>query len=63
MRTTLEIPEKLLKEAMGVSGAKTKSEAIRLALEQQINLAKRKRLLTFKGKIDLNISMDQLRSS
>ncbi|WP_232834939.1 type II toxin-antitoxin system VapB family antitoxin [Pleomorphovibrio marinus] len=33
MRTTLDIPEKLIKEAMKLTGAKTKSQLIREALE------------------------------
>ena len=61
MRTTLDIPEELMKEAMKVTGAKTKSQVIKEALEAQIKKAKRQRLLSFKGKIDLNVDLDTLR--
>jgi Arc/MetJ family transcription regulator len=61
MRTTLDIPEDLIDEAMKLTGAKTKSQLIKKALEEQINRIKRKKLITFKGKIDLNLDMDSLR--
>ncbi|MEQ8906153.1 type II toxin-antitoxin system VapB family antitoxin [Ekhidna sp.] len=62
MRTTLDLPEELIKEAMRMTGAKTKSALIKEALEAQINRIKRKRLLSFKGKIDLDIDLDSLRN-
>lgn len=62
MRTTLDIPEKLIDEAMRETGAKTKSQLIKDALQAQIDLAKRKRLLASKGKIDLDIDLDTLRN-
>ncbi len=62
MRTTLDIPEKLIEEAMRETGAKTKSQLIKDALQAQIDLAKRKRLLASKGKIDLDIDLDTLRN-
>ncbi len=61
MRTTLDIPEELIEEAMAVTGAKTKSQLIKDALEQQIRSAKIKKLISFKGKIDLDIDLDVLR--
>lgn len=61
MRTTLDIPEKLIDEAMALTGAKTKSQLIREALEEQILRVKRKRLITLKGTIDLGIDLDVLR--
>jgi Arc/MetJ family transcription regulator len=61
MRTTLEIPEDLIEEAMRLTGAKTKSQLITDALKEKIEKIKRQRLLTFKGKIDLDIDLDVLR--
>jgi Arc/MetJ family transcription regulator len=61
MRTTLEIPEELIEEAMKLTGAKTKSQLITDALKEKIEKIKRQRLLTFKGKIDLDIDLDVLR--
>lgn len=61
MRTTLDIPEDLINEAMTVTGAKTKSQLVKDALILQIGRAKRQRLLSFKGKVDLDIDLDILR--
>lgn len=61
MRTTLDIPEDLINEAMKITGAKTKSQVIKEALEEQIKKAKRQRLLNFKGKLDLDIDLDATR--
>ena len=61
MRTTLDIPKKLIDEAMRISQAKTKSEAIRYALEQLIKQEQRVKLLTFIGKVDLAIDLDDIR--
>ena len=61
MRTTLDIPEKLIEEAMELTGAKTKSQLIKEALEEQIACIKRKRLITWKGTLDLEIDWDTLR--
>lgn len=62
MRTTLDIPEKLINEAMKVTGAMTKSQLIKDALQSEIDRAKRKRLITKKGKVDLDIDLDTLRN-
>lgn len=61
MRTTLEIPENLIREAMELTGAKTKSQLIKEALGDQIARIKRKRLIAYKGTIDLEIDLDNLR--
>ncbi len=61
MRTTLDIPEDLINEAMKITGAKTKSQVIKEALEEQIRKAKRQRLLNFKGKLDLDVDLDVTR--
>ncbi|MEQ8473448.1 MAG: type II toxin-antitoxin system VapB family antitoxin [Marinoscillum sp.] len=61
MRTTLDLPEELMSEAMKITGAKTKSQLIKHALEEQIKRHKRLKLLSFKGKIDLDIDVDSLR--
>ena len=62
MRTTLDIPEKLIEEAMKVTGATTKSQLIKDALQAEIDRAKRKQLITKKGTADLDIGLDTLRN-
>jgi len=61
MRTTLDLPEELIKEAMKITKAKTKSETIRKALEWLIQQEKRKKLIRYKGKVDLSIDLDEIR--
>jgi len=46
---------------MELTGAKTKSQLIKEALEDQIARIKRKRLISYKGTIDLEIDLDKLR--
>lgn len=61
MRTTLDIPKKLIDEAMKVTGASTKSQMIKDALQAEIDRSKRKRLIARKGTLDLDIDLDTLR--
>lgn len=62
MRTTIDLPEDLIAEAMKATGSKSKIEAIKKALHEVIEREKRLKLLNYKGKIDLNIDLDILRS-
>jgi Arc/MetJ family transcription regulator len=61
VRTTLDLPEKLLDEAMKAAQVNTKTKAIIAALEELIRKSKISRLKDFKGKVDLDIDMDTVR--
>lgn len=61
MRTTLDLPEALLAEAMKVTQVKTKTQVIIMALEELIRKSKLSELKKFKGNIDLDVDMDVLR--
>ena len=61
MRTTLDLPDELLQEAMVISRTKTKTDVIKLALENLIKKEKIKELKKFHGKINLEINLDELR--
>jgi len=61
MRTTLDLPENLLTEAMKVTHTSTKTRVIVLALEELIRKSKISDLKKYKGKIDLDIDLDELR--
>ena len=61
MRTTLDLPEKLLLEAMAVTHIPTKTKVIITALEDLIRKSKIASLKEYKGKVDLEIDMDSLR--
>lgn len=62
MRTTLDIPEDLLSEAMKVTQARTKTEVIKFALENIIRKNKLQKLKSYRGKLELDINLDILRN-
>ncbi len=62
MRTTLNLPEELLTEAMRATHIETKTKVIITALEELISKYTISGLKKFKGKIDLDIDMDSIRS-
>lgn len=62
MRTTLDLPEQLLSEAMRITQAETKTAVIVLALEELVRKAKIAELKQFKGKIELDIDLDNIRA-
>lgn len=61
MRTTLDLPEDLVAEAMKSTSIKTKTKVIITALEQLIRKSKIAEIKNYKGKIDLDIDLDELR--
>jgi Arc/MetJ family transcription regulator len=61
MRTTLDIPEDLIDEAMKTTRINTKTKVIITALEDLIRKSKISGLKEFKGKIDLDIDMNAIR--
>ena len=58
MPTNLAIDEKLLEEALKVSGLKTKKSAVNEALKEFIRRRKQKDILSSFGKIDMEESND-----
>jgi hypothetical protein len=61
MRTTLDLPLKLLDEARRASGAKTKTQAIILGLEELIRHHKRELLWNLRGRLRLNLDLKKSR--
>ncbi|MCF6211297.1 MAG: type II toxin-antitoxin system VapB family antitoxin [Gammaproteobacteria bacterium] len=61
MRTTLDLPENLLNEAMKVTHTNTKTAVIIKALEELVRKSKISDLKKYKGKIDLDIDLDEIR--
>ena len=61
MRTTLDLPENLLSTAMKATHIKTKTKVIITALEELIRKNQISKLKQYKGKIDIDIDMNQLR--
>ncbi|NOT83274.1 MAG: type II toxin-antitoxin system VapB family antitoxin [Methylococcaceae bacterium] len=62
MKTTLELPDELIQEAMQLTDVKTKAQVIILALQELIKKNKVAELKAFKGKVDLDMNLDELRS-
>jgi len=61
MRTTLDLPENLLIEAMKVTHVKTKTGVIVRALEELVKKSKISDLKNYQGKIDIDLNLDELR--
>ena len=62
MRTTLDLPENLLREAMQTTHIETKTKVIITALEELIRKNKITGIKEFKGKVDLGMNLDEVRS-
>lgn len=62
MRTTLDLPEKLIEEAMAITHIKTKTELIKTALKTLIQKEKIKDLKKYFGKLDLEIDLESSRN-
>jgi len=61
MRTTLDLPENLLDEAMKITRTSTKTGVIVKALEELVRKSKISDLKKYKGKIDIEIDLDEIR--
>ena len=61
MRTTLDLPENLLDEAMKITHTGTKTGVIVKALEELVRKSKISDIKKYKGKFDLDIDLDELR--
>ena len=61
MRTTLELPDTLVNEALMLTKITTKTELIKFALENVIQREKIKELANYFGKITLDVDLDKLR--
>jgi hypothetical protein len=61
MRTTLELPDTLVNEAMSLTKFSTKTELIKFALNNVIQREKIKGITNYFGKLNLDINLDKLR--
>jgi Arc/MetJ family transcription regulator len=62
MRTNIDIDDTVLKEVQRLTGAKTKREAVDLALRELVARYKRIGLLRLKGKVRWEGDLEQSRS-
>ncbi|MFT4256214.1 MAG: type II toxin-antitoxin system VapB family antitoxin [Pseudoxanthomonas sp.] len=61
MRTNIEIDEKLMKKALKATGAKTKREAVDIALRRVVNLEAQRNILKLRGKIHWQGNLEEMR--
>jgi len=61
MRTTLDLNDVLIDEAMKITGEKTKTSVIHRALADMIRREKTLKLLDYAGKVDISIDLDASR--
>lgn len=61
MKTLIDLPEEMLTQVMTLTNSTTKVDAIKKALSMVIEQEKRKKMLNFRGKVDLSIDLDVLR--
>jgi Arc/MetJ family transcription regulator len=62
MKETIDIPEDLLQEVMNILNSKSKSETIIKALSKIKILNERQKIHKYKGKLNLDVDLDTLRS-
>jgi len=61
MRTNIVIDDKLMSDALKLTGAKTKREVVELGLKALIRLNKQQAIKKFKGKLKWNGDLDSMR--
>jgi Arc/MetJ family transcription regulator len=63
MRTNIVIDDQLMDEALQASGLKTKKEAVELGLKLLIQQKKQSSIKGFKGKLQWQGNLDEMRSA
>jgi len=61
MRTNIVIDDKLMADALKLTGAKTKREAVELGLKALIRLNKQQAIKKYKGKLKWGGDLDSMR--
>jgi len=59
MRATLNIPDDLLKEVQKISGEKSKTKAITIAMQEFIKQKMIKELIALKGKVQIDYDWEK----
>ena len=62
MRTNIEIEDKLMKDALRATGAKTKREAVELGLRTLVQLRAQEKARELKGKITWEGDLNSMRT-
>jgi len=62
-RTSIKLDEKIVAEALRLTGKKTKDEVVNFALEELVRKIKRKNILGLEGKVKWTGNLDEMRKS
>ena len=63
MRTNIVIDDNLMKEALKLTGAKTKRDAVELGLRTLVRLKHQERIKRYKGKLKWEGDLNQMRTA
>ncbi len=63
MRTNIVIDDALMKEAIRLTGLKTKKETVELGLRTLVQIKRQERIRRYKGKLKWEGDLDQMRKS
>lgn len=62
MRTNIEIDDQLMEEALRLSGAKTKREAVEQGLRTLVRLRRQEELRQLRGQLDWQGDLERMRT-
>ncbi len=62
MRTTIVIDDKLMRDALLATGAKTKREVVELGLRTLLRLRQQEQIRSFRGKLDWQGDLEAMRA-
>lgn len=62
VRTNIEIDDRLLKEAIDATGARTKREAVELGLAALVKLKRQERIRRYRGKLNWDDDLERMRT-
>jgi Arc/MetJ family transcription regulator len=61
MRTNIEIDDKLMKDALRLTGAKTKREAVEMGLKTLLRMRQQEDIRRFRGKLQWEGNLEAMR--
>jgi Arc/MetJ family transcription regulator len=62
-RTNIELDDRLIDEAIKLTGKKTKKELVNYAVEELVRKLKRQKILSLEGKVEWSGDLNELRKS
>ena len=63
MRTNIVIDDNLMEEAIKLTGAKTKKEAVELGLKMLVRIKSQEKIRAYRGKLKWEGDLDDMRSN